>query len=422
MRSGDGAQGGRMLDRPPQSAQVQPLLPGLVCRIAIAGLLLPSSAAASGLLAGAAGSADAAAAGATVAEPISAIQAQFANPAGLAAFEQRQMGLGLGLAYGQGEITGDNGYHADNEVLVHFAETFITVPRGDWTFGVSTLGTSGARFDYGPRPDVGIYDGFFSESGMMGIPIGAGWRATDRIWLGAQIIPLYASSHVRYSREVGEFPGELTKFRFTTSGFGVQGMFGATWKPDDAWAVGASVKPPGRVWTSGDTPLGSGKQDVDLEIEAPLEVAAGVTRTFATNWKASYGFRFMDTSVLAKSFFRFDDTPSADIAYLHGARDEWRHALGISYQWSERLMLLGGFSKANGIISSKGANPSSFDSKDVRLSTGLSWRGESWTFDGAFTYLFEGSRRVHPDEALVLPGRYESKPAYILSVTITKAL
>jgi long-subunit fatty acid transport protein len=421
MRIGARARSRRLVGRLLHLARSPFLLTGLA-RFALAGLLLPGTAAASGLLVPAAGPADAAAAGATIAEPLSVPGAQFSNPAGLAGFRERAMGSGIGVAYGRGEITADEpaGYHADNEVLVPFLNGFLVVPYGRWTFGISTLGTSGARFDYGARPALGVNDGFFSESSVLGIPVAAAFRATETLWLAAQIIPLYGSTHLRFSREVAENPGAPTPFRFTTAGFGVQGMFGVTWKPDERLAIGGSVKTPGRVWTEGDTRYGSGKQDVDLELEAPLEVALGVTATFWKGWKASYGARFVDTSVLARSFLRFEQTPSANSPFLHGARDEWRHALGLSYDVTEATTVLGGFSKANGIVSSRGVSPTSYDSRDLRLSAGVRWRGSRWTIDGAFGYVFAGSRRVSREDALVFPGRYESKPAYLLCVMLTR--
>jgi len=398
------------------------LLPGLLLCLASLELFLSSPSAASGLLAPAAGSADAATAGSTIAEPLSPLGAQFGNPAGLAGFGQSQLGTSLGLAYGRGVVTADvpAGYHAENEVLVPFLESFLTIPWGRWTFSIATMGTSGARFDYGARPSLGVDDGFFSESSVLAVPIAAAYRVSDQWWLGAQITPLYGSTHLRYSRPVAELAGATVPFRFTVEGFGVQGMIGVTWKPDDAWAVGLSYKPPGRIWADGDTRLGSGKQDVDLELEAPQEVALGVTRAFLTDWKASYGVRFIDTSVLSSSTIRFSDTPSANTPYLTDARDEWRHALGLEYSWSERLTLLGGFSKANGIVGSKGTNPSSYDSRDLRLSTGVRWDGETWNIDGAFGYIFAGSRHVSADDAMVFPGKYDSKPSYLLSITLTK--
>jgi len=397
------------------------LLPG-PASLALVGLLVAGPVCASSLIAASSGPADGGTAGANIAEPLSPNGAQFANPAGLAGFTERAIGSGIGLAYGRGEVTADSpaGYHAENEVLVPFLNAFLVVPYGRWTFGLSSMGTSGARFDYGPRPAVGVNDGFFSESGMLGLPIGAAYRVSDTFWIGGEIIPLYGSSHLRYSREVSELPGTSTPFRFTVDGFGVQGMVGMTWKPDGDWAFGLGVRPPGRVWTGGDARLGSGKQDVRLEIEVPTEVSLGVTRALGTKWDASYAVRFSDTSVLATSYMRFEKTPSANMPFVSGARDEWRHAIGVQYEWSDTVTLLSGVAKANGIVGNKGVNPSSYDSKDWRLNTGVRWKGEAWMLDAAFGYIFKGSRRVSAEDALVFPGKYESKPAYILSVTITK--
>lgn len=427
MRGRHGARSGRKQGPPFRRATVY-LLPGLVACVASVGLSLfgnmAGTVAASGFLAPAAGSADNAVAGAAIAEPLSPIGAMFANPAGLAGFPERVMGTGLGLAYGEGEVTASEpaGYHADNEVLVPFLNTFILVPYGRWSFGVGTLGTSGARFDYGARLSVGVNDGFFSESGILGLPVAASYRVSDSLWLGAEITVLYGSTHLRYSQETAEYPGAPTPFRFTTAGFGLQGMLGVTWKPEGDWSFGLSAKPPGRVWTDGDTQLGkgNGRQSVELEIEAPAEVALGITRLLTTGWKASYGVRFTDTSVLSKSYIRYSQTSSANTAYLHGARDEWRHALGLEYGWSENVTVLGGVSKANGIVSSRGISPSSYDSKDWRLNTGLRWKGETWGLDGSFSYIFAGTRHVSAEDALVFPGKYESKPAYLLAVMVTR--
>lgn len=422
MRSGHGARSRRFQGLPLRRDIVLLLLPGLVSCFAIVAPFLPARAFASGLLAPAAGAADAATAGSTVAEPLSPLGAQFANPAGLARFDQTLMGVGLGVAYGKGVITADApaGYQATNEVLVPFFESFLVLPRGRWTFGLSSMGTSGARFDYGPRPSLGVDDGFFSESGVFAVPIGAAYRLGDHWWLGAQISALYGSTHLRYSTEVAEFPGTPTKFRYTVSGFGVQGMFGITWKPDEAWSVGLSVKPPGRIWTDGDAALGAGKQDVTLNLEAPTEVALGLTRTLFTKWRASYSVRFIDTSTLSTSWIRFDETPSANMPFLPHARDEWRHALGVEYAYSEKIQVFSGFSKANAIVGRRGVSPFSYDTKDLRLNLGARWNGESWMLDGTFGYIFGGERNIDASEALVLPGNYDSKPAYLLLLTITK--
>lgn len=423
MRSGHGARSRRFQGLPLQRETVLLLLPGLAsCFAIVALLLLPARAFASGLLSPAAGAADAATAGSSVAEPLSPLGAQFSNPAGLARFDERAMGLGLGLAYGKGVITATapQGYQATNEVLVPFLETYLVVPWGRWTFGLSSMGTSGARFDYGPRPDVGVNDGFFSESGIFSVPIAASYRVSDQWWIGAQISPLYGSTHLRYTAQTAEIPESPTRFRYTVSGFGVQGMFGVTWKPEERISIGLSYKPPGRIWADGDQKIGNGKEDVTLNLEAPQEAVLGVTITPLPKWRLSYSARFIDTSVLSTSWIRFDQTPSANMPYLPAARDEWKHGLGLEYRWSDTVQVLGGFEKANAIIGRRGISPFSYDTKDIRLSTGARWQGEKWMLDGTFAYMFGSERDVDASEALVLPGNYDSKPCYMLMFTLGK--
>lgn len=390
--------------------------------VALQFFLLATAARASSLLVGTAGSADAALAGSTVAEPLSPLGAYFTNPAGLAGFESRAVGTSIGLAYGKGEVRSPSiGYSASNEVLVPFLETFVVVPHGRWTFGIGSMGTSGARFDYGPRPASGVHDGFFSETGMYGLPLAASWRASETLWLGAELVVLYGTTHLRYSREVAEAPGVDTPFRFTTYGFGVDAMFGVTWRPADGWSVGFSAKPPGRVWSDGDSRFEDGKQDVDLEVEVPARLSLGITHRLATRWKASYAVRWVDSSALGTSYLRFEKTPSANTPFLHGAQDEWRHAVGIEYEWSESLSLLAGFSKSNSIVGRKGVSPMSYDCRDYRLEAGVHHTGRTWTVSGGFGFLFGGTRDIDAGDASVFPGKFESQPAYLLSMTVTRA-
>ncbi|HEY2774808.1 MAG TPA: outer membrane protein transport protein [Candidatus Binatia bacterium] len=387
-------------------------------------MLVARPVAGSSLVVPASGAPDVACAGSTVAEPLSPLEAQFANPAGLAGFGETAAGSGLGLAYGRGVVSAQTGagqYHADNSVIVPFLDGFAVLPWGRWTFGVSVMGTSGARFDYGPRPAVGIDKGFFSESSIFAVPIGAAYRLSDTLWLGAEISPLYGSTHLRFDETVAEAPAAPTYFRYTVSGLGVQGMVGITWRPVESWSFGLSVKPPGRIWTDGNTEFQGEKQNVDLDLEWPMAVSVGVKDRITPRWALTYGASFVQTSVLATSYMRYEKTPSANSPFLPDARDEWHHALGIDYAWSDAVKVFGGLSWANGIVGNRGVTPLSYDSQnDVRLSIGARRKTERWVIDGSFAYIFAESHHVTADQALMMPGGYNSKPAYLLSILLTR--
>lgn len=379
---------------------------------------------ATGLLVPTAGAADIAISGANIAEPRSPSAAQFANPAGLAAFTERAVLGGPGLVFARGEVMADNppGYHKTNDMVVILPDLGVVYPIGRWTLGWSIHGSSGSRYDYGAEPSVGVNDGFFSENAILAGPLGAAYRVSDKLWLGAEIIPLYSMTHLKYTRPwVSELDTGPVPFRFKVSGPGVQALFGATWKPDDRWSFGFSFRPPGRIWTDGDMPLPSGgKQDVTLEIEAPSVVALGINRKLGERLTLSYGFRWTDASEFSDSHFRFEQTPSADGPYIYDAHDEWRHALGAEYALTDRWTLRGGTSRGSAIVGNKGVNPMSYDVEDFTFSSGAGYRRGRWTIDGALVFMVGAERDVPAADALVFPGTYKAEPALMMALTITR--
>ena len=112
-----------------------------------------------------------------------------------------------------------------------------------------------------------------SSAKRVSSPFGAGvaYRFNDRLSLGAAITPLFGRSHMRYTL------GGL-RFKYRLNGPGIQGMLGLRWEPRPGLAVGLGVRTPGRVWMDGSMPLGGGDQDVDLELEMPAQVFAGVSK------------------------------------------------------------------------------------------------------------------------------------------------
>jgi|GEM_PF-970075 len=382
------------------------------------------SADASGLLAPAAGAADIAVSGSNIAEPLSASGAQFVNPAGLAAFTEPAVFGGPGIGLARGEVKADfpEGYDKSNDMVIFIPDFGVVYPVGRWTIGWSAHGSSGSRYDYGAEPSLGIIDGFFSENSIFAMPLGAAYRVSDRLWVGAEIIPLYSMTEVGYTSPwVPELETGPVPFHFKVSGPGLQASFGVTWKPDDRWAFGLSYRPPGRIWTDGGMRLAAGtKQDVQLDIEAPSVVAFGISRKLGEHLTLSYGFRWTDSSAFGHSYFRFEETPSADASYIQDAGDEWRHAVGAEFALTQRWVLRGGAGHGTSIVGNKGVNPASYDVEDVSLTCGAGYTLERWRIDGAFMYLFGAERNVPADDALVFPGSFKADPAVMFALTVTR--
>ncbi len=381
-------------------------------------------ASASGLLTPAVGAADIALSGSNIAEPRSASSAQFINPAGLAAFTETEVLVGPGLAFAGGEVRADQpaGYDKTNDMVIVLPDFGVVYPTGRWTFGWSMHGSSGSRYDYGAEPSLGITDGFFSENSIFAVPLGAAYRVSDQLWVGAEIIPLYSMTHLRYTNpSVPEIGSEPVPFRFKVSGPGLQALLGVTWKPDDRWSFGLSYRPPGRIWTDGDMALPSGaKQDVALEIEAPSVAALGISRRVGERLTLSYGFRWTDSSAFSSAHFDFKQTPSANGPYIYDAQDELRNAIGAEFTLTDSWTLRGGVGRGTAIVGNKGVNPASYDVEDFSFAGGAGYTRGRWTVDGAFVFMLGAERNVPAADALVFPGSYRAQPAFLLAMTVTR--
>lgn len=386
-------------------------------------LLVARVCGASGLLTPAVGAADLALSGSNIAEPRSASGAQFINPAGLGAFTERALLGGPGVAFARGEVRADYpaGYNKVNDMVVLLPDLGVVYPIGRWTIAWSAHGSSGSRYDYGAEPALGV-PRFFSENAILAAPLGAACRLSDRLWVGAEIIPMFSRTRLRYlSPGVAELEAGPVPFRFKVAGAGLQALFGVTWKPGERWSLGLSYRPPGRIWTEGEMRLPSGaKQDVELEIEAPSVAALGISRTLGQKLTLSYGFRWTDASAFGRSYFRFEQTPSANAPYIFDAQDEWRHTVGAEFALAERWLLRGGLGYGTPIVGNKGVNPASYDVQDLSVSGGAGYTRGRWTFDGVLVVQFGAERDVPAGDALVFPGSFKAAPAVLLGLSVTR--
>jgi long-chain fatty acid transport protein len=380
---------------------------------------------ASGLLTPAIGAGDVSLAGANVAEPLSPSGAQFANPAGIAGFETTTLTVGSGIAYGTGNVKASfpDGYDQTNRVAAMVPDIGLAVRgHGKWSYSLGLHGTVGLRFDYDEQPEIGVDDGFFVEVSIFSAPLGLAYRASDRLWLGVELIPLFGYLRTSFTNpSISELGGAPAELRYKLTGPGIQAMAGLTWKPTDRWAIGLSARPPGVIWMEGSTVLpGMPRQDVDLELNVPAHVFAGVTRRMTERLKLSLSVRWIDSSSFGNSHIKFEATPSVNTPFITDAKDEWKYAIGAAYDWNDSLQLRAGVSHASHIVGERGVSPATFDADDTRVSVGFGIPGERWTLDGVVGYKLRDDRQISADEALLFPGRYRSSPAVIALFSLTR--
>jgi long-subunit fatty acid transport protein len=397
----------------------------IVAALLATGTAAPREARASGLLTGAIGGGDTALAGANVADPLTPSGAQYANPAGIASFETTTLTLGSGIAYGTGSVKASfpAGYYQTNPALAFVPDIGLVVRgHGKWFYSAGFHGTVGLKFDYDEQPSVGVDDGFFVEVTIFSAPLGLAYRASDRLWLGVELIPLFGYLRTSFTNpSVPELGGSAAEFRYKLTGPGIQAMAGLTWKPTDRWAIGLSGRPPGKIWMDGSSLLpGMPRQDVDLELRMPAHLFVGVTRRVTDDLKLSLAVRWIDSSSFGSSYVKFQNTPSADAPFLADAGDEWKYSLGAAYAWNEALELRAGVSHASHIIGNRGVSPAAFDADDTRFSVGFGLEGELWVLDCGVAYKLRDDRRVPASDALIFPGRYRSSQAVVALVSLTR--
>jgi long-subunit fatty acid transport protein len=380
-----------------------------VC-LAASALLAPAPAAASSLLAPAVGAADSGTAGTRVADPATPSAALFENPAGLTAFDTFTQGGGLGLGYGRGKIEASTpaGFNDTTTMWPLIPDFGLSIPYHDrWRFAVGTYGSTGSRFDFGPDPATGV-PSFFSETIVMAVPLGVAYRLNDKLSVGAEVQPLFGQLRTH-------FPGGGIEFRYKINGPGVQGMVGATVRPNDQWAFGLGVRTPGMIWMTGSMPVpGAGRQDVHSDLEMPTQVFLGATWRGLPRLALSGAVRFTDASTLGRSEIEYDLTPQANSGFVPYARDEWKFGLAAEYAIREQTLLRLGASWASHIVGSKGVSPLVFDDDDAKISVGVGQHFNHCALDLTAGYALPAERHISPASALVLPGAYSMEGAVVM--------
>jgi long-subunit fatty acid transport protein len=391
------------------------------------GLTVVTLAHGSELITSTVGAADTGMAAADLASPRSSAGAQFANPAGLAAFDRSTVTGGLGVAWGTGRVsaTFPAGYDQRNSVVAAFPE-FSVFKRGagPWSFAAGMHGTVGTRYDYGASPRLDVDDSFYAEVAIVEMPLSLSYRANDRLWLGAQIMPLYG--YFRSHFAIPPYtPGSDADFRprFKITGPGLAAMGGVTWHATERISLALSARPQGRVWMEGSSLAPSGnRQDTDLVLRVPAEISAGITLRPHRDVTLAYSARWIDSSSLGESTVRFSESSAFDFPFVPDATDEWRHAIGSEWRIREDLALRLGASHADHIVGNRGVSPLSYDGEDTRLYAGAGYRRDRWMFDFAAVYKFTDVRRVEPDDALVFPGKYRTLDAVLVLLSVTREL
>ncbi len=357
------------------------------------------------LLPPAVGVADNAIVGAMVAEPLTPESALFSNPAGLVGFRKQTYSAGLGLLFAELDVhSAAAGYDKGHDFIGQIPSFAVVHTRATrWRLAFGMHGSVGSSFDFNPEPPQ-VPSTFVSEVSIVSLPLAIAYEASERLWLGAELVPLLGYQRNRFPLP-DPTSGTVSNIRYTLRGPGMQAMLGATWRPMRDWSLGLGVRTPGVIWMDGSTPVGTERRDVDLTLTVPTQISVGVQHRRG-RFDLAATVRWTDATMLGDSSIKFAGTA---LPFVPAAHDEWKFGVGGVFRWTETLSLLAGAAYASRIVGNAGVSPLLYDGEDVNVGGGIVWRRGAWTFEGMGGQEFADHRDVAPGEALILPGRYRAE-------------
>ena len=334
--------------------------------------------------------------------------ALFANPAGLSAFKGTTFSASLGLGFGSMKLDNDQGFHQSNDLLMLIPDFAVAVAgHGRWHYGLATYGSVGASYDFEAVPTSGmpedvLAEDVLAETMLLALPMAVAYRVNDRLSVGAELIAMFG--HLRNRYTAGD-----QRLRYTLRGPGLQAMLGVTWQATPDWSWGLAVHTPGRIWMDGSAAFSDGnRRDIDLEIQMPMKIALGVTHRPTSKIALFASSSWIDSSRFSESQVRFENMAVFNTPFVPAAKDEWRSALGVEIAATTDWTLRFGVGRSNAIVGDRGASPLVYDNEDFRVSAGLGLQRGPWTLDVMTGYSFHEGRDVSREEALLVPGHYDS--------------
>lgn len=194
------------------------------------------------------------------------------------------------------------------------------------------------------------------------------------------------------------------------------------WITADTGSAGGSRTPNGPVWTEykgqwfpPDPGDGSARP-------IPGLTQLGISQSFASGWRASYGFRFAnEEAVRPWSANLLDHSLWANGTGLRSDSADWRHFLGLEYSPTSELAFQGGIAKRGGANGDKDASLYPTGYEKLRVNAGARWRRGDWGLDSFFAFIPWGASRV-PGDANYFPNQTEGDSGftYLFALTVSR--
>lgn len=353
----------------------------------------------------------------------------YGNPAGLVRLERPQVVAGFGavkasldISDGQGmtgygmPVSGSN--EGDSVPNVYVPFSFASVPVNErLAFGVGVYVPFGLINDYEPV-FMGRYHGVYSKVAVTTVQPTVSYRVNE--WISVGFGPTINRIVGRLKNNVdtrllggGDALVDVKGSDSGAMGFNVGVMFDLAPGTTVGMTYHSRVdyKLTGRTRVSGlggGLALANGRYDARLDITLPESVDFSVTHKVSDAWTLYGGATWTRWSRLKLIDIYNRDVPVAMFGHLSESfnwHNTWSLAIGASYQVSPALVLRAGLTFDE--------SPTDDVYRNVRIpvadrrifALGAGWTPtEDWTFDFAYTYLWEKDARINqPVKSALVP-------------------
>jgi long-chain fatty acid transport protein len=306
-------------------------------------------------------------------------------------------------------------YHPLGERIV--AGIGVYVPSG--------LGSAweGDDFVLATLPFMRSYE-WTSRIGMVTIAPGLSYKLNDMFSVGAALNINYGMFSLK--RWAGSYLDvvDLGQFEMSMTGWGMGLTFGVLAKPSDMISIGATLRTPSSISFKGETSIANlaligppGTSDVEVKINYPLWLAAGVAVRPLPNLTVTGDLQWSKWSVVDEIKLNYDD-PLWQLFMGLGGQDviplRWEDALqirfGAEYKLTDAIALRAGYYMDPAPAPDQTMNVllPNYDFNVVTLGAGYSLG--TLNIDLGFEYLIGKERNISYVDTLVDPDFEDAQP------------
>lgn len=290
---------------------------------------------------------------------------------------------------------------------------FATYQAGDWTFGLGIFVPAGLGAEWNGDDLVQLSGGtslkWMSEIGVIDIAPTVAYKISDQFSLGVTVNIYYGMFDLERPAEVA--PGTYMQYTEESSGTGVGFSFGAQYKINEMFTLGATFKTKTTVSMSGTaknpafTAFDAEETDFDRDVAWPMWIAGGVAVKPSESLTLSFDVQYSQWSESSDEFvtdYKSDVwkgalEPTDDHKFILKWEDATQIRAGAEYMASDALALRLGYYYDPAPAPDETLNILFPSSTNHVITGGLGYRAGNWVFEGAAEYLM-GQERVISDD------------------------